>query len=378
MTTKVDDEIVATGHPFLRLVQPESPTAFFTDSSYFRLGSYVRQNGEEANLVTGLKHTTSRIGPGTGADAPNAAVAAREADGSLAQSFSAASQVCLTNKAVTSAPVASTNDGILLYTDHDLNETVRGTALQRYGQGHVVSVVEGDASYAVKDGTFDLFAQNGVFVYAGSKGSPANIEITAEGNIKETSLGDLQVNVHGNTNKNHFGTSFDRFVGAKLTLTMDAELTVKFTTSLTITGGLDTTIRMGGKFTFTLSSDLNIMIGTSHNIFLGAKTDVVVGQDSKFIVGPSFKGVIGGDTKVTTRDTKFVATVDSKVVAGTDIKFVGTSATFCDIDYKKEFATVDDSEAKVEKAKVVAKFDDLAANKTSVASLYNAPVTLYL
>jgi len=373
MTTTVQDKILSTGGPFIRLVQPERPVSPYAESSYFRLGSYVALNQEEAALVTGLRTTRSRVAPGKATSVPHTVTF-----GSVSQPVSATDQVCQDHRAEAGPPIASTNDGILIYTDHDLNETIMGAALQKFGKGHVVEVVEGDAAYRVEDGKYDLFAQNGIFLHAGTKAQPANIEIVAESHFKQIGFGDFLQKTGGNSRKETVGTSYETFIGAKFSMNISAEASIKLAGTLTITGGVEVAIRTAGKVSFTLAFERNLTIGQTTNVFIGSKQDMVIGVDGKVVKGRSYKVVLGSDKKLTATDFKFASVRDAKIVTGSDVKFVETNATICDIDYKKEFASAEESELKAKKGEITSKYNALVANKTKTADLTDALLKIYL
>ncbi len=373
MTTTVQDKILSAGGPFIRLVQPEQPASPYAESSYFRLGSYVALNQEEAALVTGLCTTRSRLAPGKAMSVPHTVTF-----GTVSQPVSATDQVCQDHQAEISPPIASTNDGILIYTDHDLNETITGAALQKFGKGHVVEVVEDDAAYRVDHGKYDLFAQNGIFLHAGTKAQPANIEIVAESHFKQIAFGDFQQKTEGNSHKHTSGTTYETFVGAKLSMTLSTETSLKFAGTLTVTGGVEVSVRTAGKVSFTLAFERNMTIGNIANMSIGERLNTVVGVDGKVVVGRSYKVVQGPNRKITRSDFKFASQRDTKIVGGTDLKLVKTNATICDIDYKKEFAAAENSELKTEKDEVIAKYNSLVANKTKVADLTDTLLKVYL
>lgn len=159
MTTTTQDSTIAHDGAFIRLIQPDEPTAPFIQSSYFRLGRYVAQNDEEKNLKTDLKTTRCHVDPHTtiAGAVPKATIK------NMKDVFAVVGKINSDNKPIVDPPITSNNDGILIFTDHDLNENIKGAALQKFGQGHVVEVGDADASYSVKYGKFDLFAQNGLF-----------------------------------------------------------------------------------------------------------------------------------------------------------------------------------------------------------------------
>lgn len=363
MTTMVQDQILSTGGPFIRLVQPEEPNSPYPDSSYIRLGSYVTRNQEEALLTTGLTRTRSTISAGIAVSGPSAGQVTTSNIGAV---FSAASQLSKDHQTVPGPPIASTNDGILIYTDHDLNETIKGAALQKFGQGHVVRVETGDAAYAVQRGMYDLYAQNGVFVYAGSKAQPANIEMVSEAHLKLTAFGDFETKISGNANKKTVGTTFEHFVGAKCSLLLGAEANIKLGGTLNIFGGLDTQLRHAGKLSVIFGFDASFNTSMILNMLLGYKFSATFGGEVKYIKGLSSKIVRGEDIKQTLGDLKIVNGGDFKLVDLTDAKRVNINMTICDIDLKKEFASVKDSKFATTKTDLTSKLDKLCVDKSSI------------
>lgn len=369
------DEIVSAGEPYFRVVQPQSSTAAFTESSYFRLGSYVQGATGEESLVTGLSTTTSTVAKGEKAAIDQAGDAIKNEKGDPAKAFSATSQATETYTTTASAPIPSSGNGVLLYTDGDLQQNVKGATLAKLGQGHVTEVAAADAKYAVKAGKYDLFATNGIFIKAGSfdaKGKTtagANIELTAGGYIKQTAYGDLDEVTWGITHKRFHGIANDMFMGLKFNFFFGLESSVKLAGSLTIIMSAEAAFRLSTRFSLTVSADLNIFAGGSTTFFFGAKTDFVTGTDMKVVSGASMKGVIGPDIKMATSDLKILTTTDMKLAPTGDMKIVGLNLTICNIDLKKEFAAVKDSELEAQKKILQSNLDQLSVGQSSIANL---------
>ncbi|MFC6791286.1 hypothetical protein ACFQE0_17665 [Methylobacterium komagatae] len=378
MTNTTQNDTGRAGRPFLRLLQPEQPNAPFKDSSYFRLGSYVAYNKEEDPLVTHLATTRSKVSGEPAMQGQSAADGVDLMGPDYSASFGAPSPGALTLEAIPSAPIASSNDGVLLYTDHDLNETVGGAVLQKYGQGHVTQVTDCDSAYSVLNGKHDLFAQNGINIHAGTKAAPSNIHIVAEGHMTQVAYGDLKGKVSGNTHKVYMGAKSDEFLGLKSTLMVGAESVVKLSASSTITVGLERSIRLGGRVTLTISIDENFTFGRQENTIVGVKKDAIIGTEFKSNVGDTFKRVSGLDQKYGNNDQKFLTGSDIKVVDQTDLKFTNRSISINNMSITKNHTDLEKSDYKDSKKEIETKAGKLLSEKVDAIKSVQAGMTMFL
>jgi hypothetical protein len=377
------DEIMSAGAPYFRVIQPKTCTAVFTEASYFRLGSYIQGAAQEEGLVTGLTTTTSTVTKGEKSAIDQAGDAIKNVKGDPAKDFKATSQATETYTTTASDPIASSGNGVLIYTDSDFQQNVKGASLAKYGQGHVTEVAAADAKYAVKAGKYDISATNGIFIKAGSFDAAgkttagANIELTAGGYIKQTAYGDLDEVTYGITHKRFHGIANDMFMGLKFSFFFGLETSVKLAGRLTIIMSAEASFRLSTRFSLTISSDLKVFVGGSTNFFFGAKIDTVTGVDMKTVIGASTKIVVGADFKQTVSDLKIVATTDIKAASG-DMKKVSLNMTICDIDLKKEFAAVEGSDLKAVKGLMEADMKEFFAKKASVADVSLSTLTAIL
>ncbi|RDJ25072.1 hypothetical protein DWF00_17900 [Bosea caraganae] len=344
-----EDEIISIGLPYFRVVQPKTSTAAFSESSYLRLGSYIVGAAEEDSLLTGLKTTTSTVSETNKSAIDQAGDAIKNEKGDPAKDFNATSQSTKVYTTTPSAPILSSNNGALIYTDSDLQMNVLGAALQKYGKGNNVEVTTADAAYNVKAGKYDLSAANGVFIKGGTKDAPANIELTAGGYIKQTAYGDLDEVTYGITTKRFHGIANDFFMGLKNNFFFGLETSVKLAGMISIIMSAEASFRLSTRFSLTVSKDLNISLGGVLNIFVGEKMDIIVGGDLKGVIGTSVKIVMGPDTKMATNDTKILTATDIKMAPVGDLKKVGVNLTVCEFDLKVEMAAIKGGEMAAQK-----------------------------
>ncbi len=373
------DEIVSAGEPYFRVVQPKSSTAAFAESSYFRLGSYVQGATGEDSLVTGLSTTTSTVAKAEKSASSQAGDAIKNVKGDPAKKFSATSQATETYTTTASAPIPSSGNGVLLYTDGDLQQNVKGATLAKLGQGHVTEVTTADAKYAVKAGKYDLTATNGIFIKAGSFDAAgkttagANIELTAGGYIKQTAYGDLDEVTYGITHKRFHGIANDMFMGLKFSFFFGLETSVKLAGRLTIIMSAELSFKLSTGFSLTIAIDRKIFVGGSVSFFFGAKVDTVTGLDMKTVVGASSKIVVGADFKQATSDTKILTATDIKMAPVGDLKKVGVNLTVCEFDLKVEMAAIKSGDMAAQKKTMQATVTNLA---TEFGSAYFTTKTI--
>ena len=285
---------------FARLVVPETAGGSPANSSYLRLGRY--ESVYESSLTTELSATT---------------------DQSSAQT--------------------SDNTGILLYTNHDLNETVGGMVLQKYGTGHTTQVTTADATYNVLDGEYLMTASDGVSITAGNSSKASDMHLTAYGHIKQTAYGPLDEWTYGTTTKKTMGAANEWIFGAKDSMYLG--------TVNNFTVGLTTSLFVGLSFSLKIAGDLSMFLGGRISIELSGRVIISLGAACTIVWGVSFNKVFGADTKIVTGLSSKIALSDSKILATTDFKIapvgdskkVGINMTICDIDLKKEIMTAKNS-----------------------------------
>ncbi len=378
MTNTTQNNTGRAGRPFLRLLQPEQPNAPFKDSSYFRLGSYVAYNAEEDPLVTHLTTTRSKVSSEPAKKPHTAADSVTLMGPAFSHSFGAPSPGARSLEAPPSAPIASSNDGVLLYTDHDLNETVGGAVLQKYGKGHVTQITDCDSAYSVLKGRHDLFAQNGISIHAGTKATPSNLRIVSEGHISQIAYGDSQDEVVGNSHKVIRGCKSEIFYGAKSSILFDAENNMKFSISSTIQIGLDSYARLGGKISLTISYDRNYIFGEYYGWLFGTKTDTIKGEEFKFNFGNTTKNVTGFDTKIGVNDKKVLSDSDVKIVEQTDLKFTNKSISINNMSITKNHTDLEKSEFKDAKKEIETKAGTLMSEKVNAVKSVQAGITMFI
>ncbi len=369
-----EDQIVSAGEPYFRVLQPKTPTSAYTDSSYLRLGSYVAGAAQEDSLVTGLTTTTSTVEQGSKGAKDQAEDAKTNAKGDPGKEYSATSQsaTSYTTKP-TPVPASPTdNYGILIYSDYNLHQNIKGAGLQKFGKGHVVEVTTADAKYGVRAGKLDIGAKHGIFVKAGSfkPGEEAqqstieqraNLELTATGYIKQTAYGPLDEITYGETHKNFHGDAYDEFHGFKESIFHGREHTYKMSGVMQMTLSGELVLKLSTQFALTAGIDTGIRLALDIKVFIGAKIDIVLISDDKVVVGGSGKFVTGADFKFAGADTKVLAATDMKFAPVADMKKVGFNVTVCDFAFTKTFIAADSTEGKALKTAFEAGVKDLKA-----------------
>jgi hypothetical protein len=360
-----------TEPPYVRLLQPQTPTSAFTASSYLRLGSYV---SDETGLPTGLKTSQSEVKQGDKGAKSQAEDAKKNEKNDPSKVYTATSQSATSYSTVPKTgpdgkpldAIVSSNNGILIYTDTDLNENVKGAALQKYGKGHVVEVTTADAKYAVPAGKFDVSALNGIFIKAGTVTATgtvtqaANLEMTAGGYIKQTAYGPLDEITYGETHKNFHGDAYDEFHGFKESIFHGREHTYKMSGVLSLTLAGECVLKLGTKFELTGGVDLGIRLAADLKIFIGLKCDIVLIADIKLVAGYSIK--------MATSDLKMISGMDVKFATVADMKKVGFNITLCDFDFKKQFIKAESTYGGILKKDLEAKFNNIQGHTSGLIS----------
>lgn len=358
-------ETSAQDGAFYRVFQPDAATSPVEDTSYFRLGSYNTSSsiGSEENLVTGLGTTFSVAKK----EFPGAEKLADDADTSVknggdvdpAKRFSTATQatdkISLTRPKVTVDGLSedlerkSRNNGILLYTNHDLQENVLGAALMKYGKGHHVEVSDYDSKYIVKQGALTLGARTGVVISAGRldpedvTAPSANIEIIAQGYIKQHAYGSLEETTYGDTTKHTHGHVTDWVVGTKTSRIHGADTSMKMGASTSLVFGQDTSVRLATRLSMSAGAELNLYLSYVRNIFRGRKNDLVIGSEFKVVTQQSSKITLY-DYKKVFNDSKDVA-YDYKIVGALDYKRALVSYSAVHKEYKRSIVINLDAES---------------------------------
>lgn len=196
---------------------------------------------------------------------------------------------------------AASGHGVLLYSEHDLEQNIQGASVTKVGQGQAVEVKSGNLTQQVDAGQFEVSALDNVTIKAGSAGSAsgaANVLISATDKVTITSLGDTAQHVMGN--------KLSRTIGASLSLTI----------------GVQQSFVMGIVSTMQLAGYLKFTVGAYTSVTIGAKWDLVVGSSGKLCLQKDMK-IANDDYKIVNKDMK-IATTDFKVV-DFDTKFVNSA-----------------------------------------------------
>ena len=377
MTRQMEEETGRAGNPFLRLLQPEEPNAPYEDSSYFRLGSYVAYNSEEDPLVTHLHTTRSRTSKAAAAKGTTTVPTAGPLGPSFGASFNARSPGAASLDAVPSSPIPSSNYGVLLYTDRDLNETVKGAVLQKYGQGQVTEITDCDAAYSVLNGKYDLFASNGINIIAGDEHNPSNIHVRAQGHYTETAHGDRFTKIFGYTHSEFMGESTAVFAGDRSSVVIGHELVLKLSISKMVILGIDEYYRLGGRIQVILSIDSGIIIGRARLKIIGTKWDMIEGYEEKFNIGDTWKYVSGKDIAFKTVDWKTIRTSDTVICPGTSLGVKNRVISITNISASHEKASSENSDFKAVKSKLEEHMNSIWVNSTDATKLEKAAVHLF-
>ncbi|MCP3468327.1 hypothetical protein [Bradyrhizobium sp. CCGUVB23] len=229
----------------MRLTVPEAFSSPLTKSSYLRLGSY---SDEEAKLVTGLAATVN--------DDP-AVTREHESD----------------------------NVGILAFTNKDFQTNVEGAALLKIGCGQTMEVTNGNVQHKVPKGIYEISAENGVSITAGSAATSADITLTASNRVKLVNKGDKVETTTGNTEKRIMGNTEEFFDGTKLTCMRGAA------TQLTMARKVS--IFFGEAFAYKISRECAFNLSDKQSVTVGNNLNIVQGDDVKHVIGNSIKCVLG-------------------------------------------------------------------------------------
>ncbi|WP_029002900.1 type VI secretion system Vgr family protein [Azorhizobium doebereinerae] len=324
---EMEDGASDTGTRYLRMDVPKAVGDKPPTGNYLRLGAYV--GDEEKPAQSGLKYSTST------------AVASdlngyTSTGGGLGYSaFETKTENMEKSVKVTTTAHSGSGNGILLYSEQDLDVNVVGAALMKFGAGYASETTKGDSTHKVPAGQYTLSTKNGVTITAGTEGVDlADIKITASNKASIKSLGDTSFFTYGTTTKYSLGESFTIFIGF--------EQTIKVSISLTI--------QLSGVNTFT--------IGAATSVTLGAKADLIIGWSAKYCIG-------GGDMKITDSDMK-ITSQDMKLV-NTDFKFSGgMDGKIVNVAFESVRSKITTKDLDVEQRKLVQKMVDLSVEKASM------------
>ncbi|MCP3460560.1 hypothetical protein [Bradyrhizobium sp. CCGUVB23] len=278
----------------MRLSVPETFSSPLTKSSYLRLGSY---SDEEANLVTGLTATVN--------DGP-AVTREHESD----------------------------NAGILAFTNKDFQTNVEGAALLKIGCGQTMEVTNGNVQHKVPKGIYEISAENGVSITAGSAVTSADIILTASNRVKLVNKGDKVETTTGNTEKRIMGNAEEFFDGTKLTCMRGAATQLTMARKVSIFFGEAFTYKISRSCSFNLSDTQSVTVGNNLNVVRGHDVKQVIGKSTKCVFGPDFKSADSSQTILKTSSFKYVPVEDLKVV-GRDSKICKTSMSVTEKDVRQ-------------------------------------------
>ncbi len=285
---EMEDGSSDTGTRFLRMDVPKVVGDKPPTGNYLRLGSFA--GDDEKPAQSGLTYTTSVV---TTADSD----AYGSTMGGLAYTgFDTKTSNSENTVTVTPTTHATSGNGVLLYSEQDLDVNIVGAATMKFGAGHATQTTQGDSTHSVKAGQYTLKATNGVKINGGVDGALADVSITATNMVKTKSQGDTTFFTYGTTTKYSMGESFTIFMGFEQTLKASISLTIQLSAVSTITLGAATSMTLGAK--------ADVILGLSAKYCIGAGDMKVATKDLK---------ICGSDSKITESDIKYVAGIDGKV-----------------------------------------------------------------
>ncbi|MEP9377956.1 type VI secretion system tip protein VgrG [Aquabacter sp. CN5-332] len=256
---------------------PATATSDAPAGSYLRLGTAptdASNNPSDSSAGSGLTYTTSTVAQ---TDQGN-----KNEDDPYGEKASS-SKTAKTQSKVTATTVTPSHDGILLFSESNLDIYVKQAGLMRFGAGHTTKTETGDSTHTVDNGQYKLTALNGLTITGGNSSSPADIMIHAYNTVTTKSEGDTYDWIYGQTTKYTQGTSKTYFYGFEFTWKMS----------------LSQTVQLSGVNTLTL--------GLASTITIGSKADFIMGIKVDFVFGPTLKVAGGPDLKMKTVETKLKA-----------------------------------------------------------------------
>lgn len=218
-------------------------------------------------------------------------------------------------------PQATSGHGVLLYSEHDLEQHIVGASVTKVGQGLALEVTSGDLSQQVDAGQFKVNALDDVTITAGQAGTASG---TADVTINASN--DINLNAQGDANSYTLGNKIDRTIGNTLNMTI----------------GMQHAFNLGTVTTMQLAVYLKITLGSYSSITVGAKWDLVVGSSGKLCLQQDMK----------------IANDDYKIV-GTDMKIAETDFKAVHLDLKKAWFSYDDVNSKLNAAQLKAEKGDI-------------------
>ncbi|MEW6256043.1 MAG: type VI secretion system tip protein TssI/VgrG [Pseudomonadota bacterium] len=324
---ELDDGKTDTDPRYIRFDVPANVSDTPPTGTYMRMGAQVA--GDTA-VESGVKYSSSTVSQeGQGWDY----------NGGFDK---ASSNKQSTSKSAVNATTASASgNGILIYTDQDMDTNILGASVAKIQKGQATEVTEGDVTCQVDQGQFKLTTYNGVSISAGTVGANtqmADIKITATNTVSTKSGGDTYQWISGTSTKYTMGESFSMFLGF--------EQTIKAAISITM--------QVSGYNTTTL--------GIYTSMTIGAKWDMIVGSSYKLVMGIGDKKVTATDMKITGNDFK-IAEWDTKILGSFDLKK-------CMLSLSIETEKGQKTEAEFKAVATEFLNSDLAAAKKAVWSRY--------
>lgn len=289
---------------YLRMDVPKDAGGSVPSGTYLRLGASSGSDETNAHAKSGLTYTTSTTDyKEYGAYGANQGGFSNSSSGKGSSSESSA-------KVQTSDPVETSGNGVLIYTEDDLDVNVVGTGTLKFGKGQTTETDNGDSTHTVPNGQYSLSANTGVSITAGTSSNPADINLHATNAIKQTADGPVSMFTYGTMTKYTVGESFTMFFGLEQTLKASVSITIQLAGVVTMT------------------------IGVNSSVTVGVKADMIVGQSAKLIP-------VGGDVKLTMADLKItqtdmkLANSDFKVCSIIDGKFVELAWEYIALKFSK-------------------------------------------
>ncbi|MEW6257467.1 MAG: type VI secretion system tip protein TssI/VgrG [Pseudomonadota bacterium] len=218
-------------------------------------------------------------------------------------------------------PQATSGHGVLLYSEHDLEQHIVGASVTKVGQGQSVEVKSGDLTLQVDAGQFQVSAFDDVTITAGPAGSTSG-----SADVTINASNDINLNANGDANSYTYGNKIDRTIGNTLNMTI----------------GWQHSFNLGAVTTMQLAMYLKITLGSYSSVTVGAKWDLVVGSSGKLCLQQDMK----------------IASDDYKIV-GTDMKVAETDFKAVHLDLKKAWFSYDEVNSKLNSAQLTAEKGDI-------------------
>lgn len=285
---ELDDGQTDTDPRFIRLDVPAKVDDTPPTGTYLRLGALV--DGDKA-VESGVKYSSSTVSQNNQSWNYNGGF-----------NKASSSKQSTSKSAVSSESSSVSGNGILIYSDQDVDTNILGASVMKIGKGQATEVSAGDVTHQVDGGQFKVTAYNGVTLSAGTVGANtqmADITITATNTVYTKSGGDTYQWISGTSTKYTMGESFTMFLGF--------EQTIKAAISITLQ----------------LSGYNSTTIGIYNSIVIGGKWDLIIGSSGKLCLVKGDMKITTSDMKITSSDMK-LTNEDFKIVTGLDGKFSNT------------------------------------------------------